>query len=284
MSETKNVIAKSAQPLFLFYCLIFVAYAVLPGQLSTKNQSEEDSTSVFYVDGKHLIETGWSVATAPLHWQKSDFIKTGIYTGVTVLSMSLDKAIKKQTRANQSENLDKFFAVDEYYGSGKTLILSGGLYLSGFLFKEKELRRIGLLSFEAFVYSGIIANLIKPIIGRSRPNASDSNLDFHHFTLNDDYHAIPSGHTTVAFAFSTVMAKSVDNTWWDIFWYGLAVSTAGARVYHNRHWSSDVIAASFLGYSVGSFVMDRESRTIKKEQSFNFSITPDKISLTYIFN
>lgn len=243
-----------------------------------------DSSSVFFLDGRHILETGWSVATAPLQWQKADLVKAGIYTGITLLSMSLDKAIKKSTRANQTENLDRLFKIDEYYGSGKTLFLSGGLYLSGFLFKEKEIRRLGLLSFEAFVYSGIIANVIKPIIGRSRPNASDSNLDFHPFTLNDDYHAIPSGHTTVAFAFSTVMAKSVDDAWWDFFWYGLAVSTAGARVYHNRHWTSDVIAAGFLGYSVGSFIMERESKTINKAQSFHFSIAPDRIALTYYLN
>ena len=108
---------------------------------------------------------------------------------------------------------------------------------------------MGLRATEAFVYSGIITAGLKVLIGRWRPYAGKDHLFFKPFQFNnDDYVSLPSGHTTVSFAVSTVLAKSMDNPYWKIFWYGSAGLVGVSRIYHNKHWLSDVFLGSVIGH------------------------------------
>lgn len=55
--------------------------------------------------------------------------------------------------------------------------------------------------------AGLIANLIKNILGRARPKLFDSGgpLDFNLFAFMPDYASFPSGHAISIFAFATVI-------------------------------------------------------------------------------
>jgi membrane-associated phospholipid phosphatase len=50
------------------------------------------------------------------------------------------------------------------------------------------------------------------------------------------------------------MAKEYQNFFWKFGWYSLAVLTAYARVYNNKHWFSDIIFGAAIGYFVAEFV------------------------------
>jgi len=56
--------------------------------------------------------------------------------------------------------------------------------------------------------AGLVATLLKNILGRARPKLYDvvGHFDFHFFSFNSDYVSIPSGHATSIFAFATVIA------------------------------------------------------------------------------
>ena len=249
--------------------------------LDQSNPPPENSNNIFSHDGRHLINTAVSIGKAPFEWQSNDWQKAGIYLGATGISMTVDLSIKKYSQENQSADLDNFFQIDDYYGTGSMLILSGGLYLGGILGESNKIRILGLKTFEAFIYSGLIANVIKPILGRQRPYAGDDNLVFQPFTLDNQYHALPSGHTTVSFAVSTVMAKEVDNLFWDAFWYGIAGWTSAARIYHNQHWFSDTVAGGLLGYTVGTFITDLGGPEEPNAQTFKAYLTPGGIGVRY---
>jgi membrane-associated phospholipid phosphatase len=148
-----------------------------------------------------------------------------------------------------------FVGIDKFYGSSYTALFTAGVYGYGLFSGNPEVRTLGLKASEAFIISGVITTVLKVIIGRRRPYDGESNLFFNPPKLFDnDYQSLPSGHTTVAFAVSTVMAGYSDNLLWKSFWYGSAGLVALSRIYHNQHWVSDVFLGGVIGYFVGDYI------------------------------
>lgn len=59
-------------------------------------------------------------------------------------------------------------------------------------------------------------------------------------------HSFPSGHTATAFVGAELIRLEY-GPWWGLGAYSLAVSTAALRVWHGRHWTSDVLAGAGIG-------------------------------------
>ena len=105
--------------------------------------------------------------------------------------------------------------------------------------------------------AGLIANLLKNILGRARPKLFDTvgQFEFQLFAFQPDYASIPSGHATTIFALATVIA---------ILWprgrvllYTLAVWIALSRVLIGAHYLTDVVLGGILGTVFPYFVRNR---------------------------
>lgn len=59
---------------------------------------------------------------------------------------------------------------------------------------------------------------------------------------------MPSGHATSVWAVATVIADRTDNGFVDAACYGVATLTSLSRIYVDRHWASDVLIGSAIGY------------------------------------
>jgi len=96
--------------------------------------------------------------------------------------------------------------------------------------------------------------------------------------FNTDLTSFPSGHATLAFAVSSAMANYLNNIYWKIGWYSIATLVGTARIYHDKHWLSDVVIGSAIGYFIGDYVSrDLENSTEQQgnpvqDYSFNFSV------------
>ena len=219
-------------------------------------ETEQDSTSFFVQDAKHFLEVGFGLLISPFYFDNGDWTKTGSAIAGTALLFTVDKNIKPFALRNQNKLNDNIFNLDSYYGNEYSVILAWGIYGYGALTDNNRVRKVGLNAVEAFIYSGAITGALKLIIGRRRPYAGDDHLFWRPFQFtNTDYQSLPSGHTTVSFAVSTVLAKSVDNSLWKTFWYGTAGLVGASRIYHNKHWLSDVFLGGVIGYIVGDFVI-----------------------------
>src|SRR3979409_2193441 len=86
-------------------------------------------------------------------------------------------------------------------------------------------------------------------IGRSRPERDLGKKDFSQ-KRDVDNASFPSDLTTVAWAAVTPYAKEYDAPWL----YGIAALANVGRVAERRHWFSDTVAGSFIGYGVGSLM------------------------------
>jgi len=235
-----------------FSVLLFIS-AVNYGQVKTDVENFGD---VFLSDFYSAVDDGLKVAESPLEFSQSDWMTVGIITAGTAALFTADKSFRSVAIANQSNLNNAVFGIDRFYGSGYTTLLTAGIYGAGLFTGNEQIRKLGLYSSEALIFSGIVTTVLKVVIGRRRPYAGNSNLFFKPPQFFDnDYQSLPSGHTTVAFAVSTVLAKSVDNIYWKIFWYGAAGATALSRIYHNQHWVSDVFLGAAIGYYVGKFIV-----------------------------
>jgi membrane-associated phospholipid phosphatase len=221
----------------------------------------------------------------------SDFIKLDRSTQLNFLESaviigagySIDNNVKKFSQKNLSTFNNGLFSIDNYYGSGYTIIEIGGLYSYGLLFNEKEARRLGLQTIEAVGYSGIIESVLKSMVGRSRPYVNKGKANFLPFNFSAANTSFPSGHSTVSFAVSTVLANNTDNIYIKILCFSVSSLVSCARIYHNDHFLSDVITGSLIGYLSGDYVSNRPSSCKLGERniSLNFSLTGINFSLAF---
>src|SRR5439155_18160107 len=113
---------------------------------------------------------------------------------------------------------------------------------------------------EALAYSGITTTALKIVIARARPYVDQGIHSFLPFDAANGHNSLPSGHTTVAFALSTVLSQRINNVWASIALYGAASCTAFSRMYHNQHWLSDVFLGAAIGTTAGLFVSHRDDQ------------------------
>ncbi|MBK7644397.1 MAG: phosphatase PAP2 family protein [Planctomycetes bacterium] len=91
--------------------------------------------------------------------------------------------------------------------------------------------------------------LIASAVGRERPNGRDNK-------------SFPSGHTSWAFASTTLIVRELhepgDNSFHftDALLYAPAVFSAWERIASNHHWSSDVTCGALLGVLFTNWVWD----------------------------
>jgi len=106
----------------------------------------------------------------------------------------------------------------------------------------------------------ISSGAIKVVAGRSRPRLntdSAANFKLMRGFKDDDYRSFPSGHTTAAFAFASLVSAETSHWWPNSRWiigpivYGGAALTGVSRIYNNAHWASDVIAGAAIGTLTG---------------------------------
>jgi membrane-associated phospholipid phosphatase len=96
----------------------------------------------------------------------------------------------------------------------------------------------------ACVAAGAVAFAVKAAAGRQRPDETSSPSRFKAFSGHD---ALPSGHSTVAFALAASLDAEARSPWLRAVVYPAAAVTAWSRVHGRHHWPSDVVAGAALG-------------------------------------
>jgi membrane-associated phospholipid phosphatase len=125
---------------------------------------------------------------------------------------------------------------------------------------NRRAEEIGLHSVEAVLLSGAISGTTKMIAGRARPykdTANSLNFGLLRGLQGTDYQSFPSGHTTAAFAFASMISAETSHWWPESRWiigpifYGGAALTGVSRIYNQDHWASDVVTGAAIGTLTG---------------------------------
>jgi hypothetical protein len=227
-----------------------------------------------------------SFFSSPLYFEKQEYKDLAIIAGVTSISFLADKPINKIFINNKNHNnfMDNVTKIDNYYGTAKFgVIIIGSTLLTGFLADDDKIIKTGFMFAESAIFSTIITQSLKMLIGRERPSFTSNHLHFIGPNLSlDRFQSLPSGHTTHVFAISTVAAGITDNTYLNILFYFPAVLTSFSRIYHNRHWFSDVMLGGLIGYYTGKKVLSLNGYS-SKESKLDVSLSYNSIGISFKF-
>jgi membrane-associated phospholipid phosphatase len=150
-------------------------------------------------------------------------------------------------------------------GDPGSLLVGAGLWASGRFGGDRTRERLGLRAVEAIALSGMLTMGGKALFGRARPSeAPGAPRDFvagRGFPDRSEFQSFPSGHATAAFAFASALDLELNRIapehprWLVPLIYAVAAGTAVSRVYHDRHWASDVVMGSTIGFVSGRMVV-----------------------------
>lgn len=227
-------------------------------------------------DFRQFWNESLTFAQQPFHWEGSDWLKLGVATATIAAVTQADQSIKEEALKDQSYINSFPVKAGKFYGEiYPAAIVAGGFGLYGYLADNQPSKKIAFETVQTVLYAGAITTFLKIVIGRARPFTDKGIATFRPFLpFNDDYHSFPSGHATLAFSVSTVLANNVDSDWLKALIYVPAVVTCGSRVYQNTHWTSDVLAGAAIGYFVGTWVSSSHEKNETSRVTFEppFSI------------
>lgn len=207
-----------------------------------------------------------SVRHGPL-LARGDVLVLGAAGLGSVALFGWDEAVTRQIRGWSLQREGSVRSVMDgaaIYGQPGTILIGAGLWVSGRLAHDGVRERIGFRAVEAIVASGAVTGVLKGVAGRARPSVSSDARDFgfgRGVGRDDAYQSFPSQHATSAWAF----ASAVDAEWHRLQpsrprWvpgvlYAAATLVAASRVYAGRHWTSDVVLGSAIGFVSGRAVV-----------------------------
>ena len=169
--------------------------------------------------------------------------------------MLLDRPLQTFVQEGRSTSKDdvagtvRRFGQIEVYGT-----VTAGLVAAGLLSGNNELTRSGGRLAATLAFAGAAGMAGKLITGRPRPEDSQDADGYVPFSGQA---AMPSGHTTMAFAFATALADDINRPWATVGLYTLATGVGWSRINDNRHWLTDVAAGAALGITSAKLMSGR---------------------------
>lgn len=211
--------------------------------------------------------------SAPARWNGKDWLVLGgLVAGTTALTF-MDQPVRNFWQRHDNRFLDGVERVGYHYGKPYSAIgFTAGLYLSGMVFKSDWAKETGLILGTTLFTSSTLMGVLKSTAGRGRPAEGMDNLEFQPFDESPAWHSFPSGHSSIAFSISLVMARSVESVPLKVLFYSLAGTTAVGRMYADAHWVSDVGFGGMLAWFCADVA-------IKRMQANRFRIVPRKDNL-----
>lgn len=191
-----------------------------------------------------------------------DAILAGAFAGATLAMFPLDRKFALDLR-DSSTQANRFFRRAstgvEVIASPGAYLIGGSLYALGKLGGYDRIADLGWHGTEAVLFAQGVTFVLKGTVGRGRPFLSkgEDPGDYHPGKgfSSGNWTSFPSGHTSTAFAAAAAVTNETTRWWPRSTWivgplmYAGATAVGLSRMYHSRHWGSDVA----LGAAIGTF-------------------------------
>lgn len=201
---------------------------------------------------KFLAEDQFALWTQPLHsdakslsfWVPAAFGTAGLFASDTAIESHLPT----------SANAVKFAANGSTVGMWTLVGLGGGLFVMGEAQHDNHKRETGFLVAEAAIGAYAASTALQYTTQRERPFTGNNKGQF--FTGGNSF---PSNGAAVSWAAASVLAHEYPGTLTKLLVYGLAAGVSAGRVIGEKHWTSDAVIGSALGWYMGRQVFRARS-------------------------
>jgi len=203
---------------------------------------------------KNILRDQKAIWTAPLSLHKAD-AKWIVPAGIGTMALFTTDRITGDEIAEF--DLSKASRILSYPGSiyGVTAAAST-FYLIGRKKHDERARETGILIAEGAIDSVIVVRALQVTTQRGRPQTGRERSEFF-----DGGSSFPSGHSAQAWTMATIVANEYhDNRAVKIAAYGIASAVSVARFTGGKHYISDVVVGSALGYGIGKYVYGTHHR------------------------
>jgi membrane-associated phospholipid phosphatase len=239
--------------LFFFFAISQHVFSQNIDSLKIKNQVK----SYF----PKLADNTFIQAKAPFVWQKKEWLLFGGIAattyGLTFLDPIIDKSLKDFGNTPGKKQVSKHISeLGKLYGLGGLALFCG----INLLANNQKGVQTSVLASQSIFTSLIWVSVLKFGTGRERP--------FYVHQQNETiskwygpkkigqkafgkyvYDSFPSGHTAIAFSLATTFAHQYPQIKWVApVSYSLACLVGISRITENKHWATDVIVSSLIGY------------------------------------
>lgn len=218
------------KPILLGFVFFFSFFTNAYAEESTWRTLGEDFASPVTTDAKWVL-LGGSLATAT----------------VIAFRDHLDNPFQRYMADHKP--LGSWSRVGNLSGQGylNLAYIAGMFFVAKVYDSESSLNR-SVLMLKSTAYTTFLTTVLKGTVRESRPNNPN------------EHNSWPSGHTSMAFSFASVVAA--EHEWyWGAGAYAIATLTAMSRLNDNRHFLRDVMAGATIGASYGLGLYYRQAKT-----------------------
>jgi len=226
--------------------IIFAVTTALTAVAQTPTPSPSSLEKDFF---KNILQDQKAIWTAPLHIQRAD-TKWVLPGSIGLMALFTTDRITGDEIAEFDRQVGASRAVSQAGAVYSLSAVAASFYLVGRKKNDAHAKETGLLSAEALVDSLIVGGALKGITQRARPMTGIERSEFF-----EGGNSFPSGHSTQAWAVATVIASEYHNRRSvQVAAFATATAVSFARFTGHKHYLSDVIAGSALGYGIGKYV------------------------------
>ncbi|MGH9968872.1 MAG: phosphatase PAP2 family protein [Pyrinomonadaceae bacterium] len=204
---------------------------------------------------KNILSDQKAIWTAPLKLHRDD-AKWMVPVGVGTMALITTDRITGDKVAD-FDRLERPSRIVSYAGSTYGVAaVAASFYFIGRKKNDNRARETGILSGQALIDSEIVVHALKGITQRVRPQTGGERSEFF-----EGGNSFPSGHSAQAWAVATVIANEYhDHPLVQVTAYGVASAVSIARFTGGKHYLSDILVGSLLGYGIGKYVYKKHHR------------------------
>jgi len=284
MKEEKEsflAVARRQQAIIFLLSLLIILSAIRVEARITKAADRLNGT--FF---RQLLTDSGELLTSPGRWGKNDWLTFSLSLTASLAWWPVDSSIHDWIADNHPAALT---SISRFFSDlGHPLSLIGAIsvgYLAGELTDSSSIRQTCLLSAESLLITELIVQAGKISFGRARPYTLEGSSSFHPFTLKGDWQSFPSGHSSAAWALASTLSSRTEKHYLQVLFYSLATGVSLSRLILDKHFASDVVASSLLGYYIGRKISHKASQPAKKTDrlSVSLSVLPGLMSVNFSY-
>ena len=213
-------------------------FSLAPVDLKSPPRNLFQDQKNFWLTPFHMTEAEWQV-TVPL-----------AFAGAALVAS--DTAIEKHVPTSPTTVSHAVTASNA--GLGAMAGIGAGMFLWGHLTDNDQQRETGLLSGEAGIDALLDTEIFKYATGREHPFSGSGKGHF--FQGGTSF---PSEHASISWAIASVIAHEYPGPLTQLLAYGAAGGVSAARLVGQKHFASEVVIGSALGWYLGRQVFRSHS-------------------------